>query len=189
MKGEWCYFRSHLSKELCEEIIKTGLTLPVKDGSLGVDGKTDNNSHRKSKIRFIHKTDNRFTWLFDRLWKAAISANDDFFGVHISRLDYLQLAEYDSSYQGEYKVHHDVFWLNGDPVYHRKLSCVVQLSDPSTYDGGNLEIVEAATPLDPAARDQGSVIFFPSMFHHQATKVTKGVRYSLAAWFDGPKWR
>ena len=173
MKGEWCYFRSHLSKELCEEIIKTGLTLPVKEGSLGVDGKTDN----------------RFTWLFDRLWKAAISANDDFFGVHISRLDYLQLAEYDSSYQGEYKVHHDVFWLNGDPVYHRKLSCVVQLSDPSTYDGGNLEIVEAATPLDPAARDQGSVIFFPSMFHHQATKVTKGVRYSLAAWFDGPKWR
>jgi hypothetical protein len=69
MKGEWCYFRSHLSKELCEEIIKTGSTLPVKEGSLGVDGKTDNNSHRKSKIRFIHKTDNR---LHRCLWAAAI---------------------------------------------------------------------------------------------------------------------
>jgi hypothetical protein len=24
---------------------------------------------------------------------------------------------------------------------------------------------------------------------HQANPVTKGTRYSLTAWFDGPKWR
>jgi len=27
------------------------------------------------------------------------------------------------------------------------------------------------------------------MLRHKATPVTKGKRYSLAAWFDGPKWR
>jgi hypothetical protein len=27
------------------------------------------------------------------------------------------------------------------------------------------------------------------MLRHKAEPVTRGTRYSLAAWFDGPKWR
>lgn len=189
MKGEWCYFKSHFSKEQCEAILKHGLTVPSQDGGLGVDGSGKNNSHRKSKIRFLQRSDQRFSWIFDVLWRCAISANDDYFGFHISKLDFLQLAEYDAKYEGEYKVHHDVFWLNGDPYYHRKLSCIVQLSDPAEYEGGDFKILDAQAPLDPESKMRGSVIFFPSMLHHQATKVTKGVRYSIAAWFDGPKWR
>ena len=99
------------------------------------------------------------------------------------------MAEYESSYKGEYKEHHDVFWLNGDQVYHRKLSCILQLSDPATYDGGDLVITEATQPLDKECKSQGSLIFFPSMLRHKAEPVTRGTRYSLAAWFDGPKWR
>jgi PKHD-type hydroxylase len=120
----------------------------------------------------------------------ALSANNDFFNLHISRLNFIQLAEYDASYQGEYKEHHDVFWLNGDPFYHRKLSCIIQLSDPNTYEGGDLEITDAETaPNVNDMRQQGTGIFFPSLIRHKANPVTKGTRYSIAAWFDGPKWR
>jgi PKHD-type hydroxylase len=124
------------------------------------------------------------------MWKMAIEANDQWFGFHLSKLDYIQLAEYDSSYLGEYKKHHDVFWMNGDPKYHRKLTAVIQLSDPCDYEGGDLVLHnQQEKPNEFEIKTQGSVIFFPSFIEHQANPVTKGTRYSLACWFDGPKWR
>jgi PKHD-type hydroxylase len=123
------------------------------------------------------------------MWKMAIQANDDYFDFHLSKIEYMQLAEYDSAYQGEYKKHHDVFWMNNDPKYHRKISAVVQLTDPSTYEGGNFEVFADQKPNAEELRTQGTAIFIPSFLNHQATQVTSGVRYSLACWFDGPKWR
>lgn len=190
MKGEWCYFQSHFTPQQCKKIIEDASKLPVQQATLGVDGETVLTEYRRSKVRFIHKTDPTFTWLFDELWKMAIQCNDEWFQLHISKLDYMQLAEYDSDYLGEYKEHHDVFWINGDSPYHRKLTCVVQLSDPMTYDGGNLELTESVESPNPEnIRAQGTAIFFPSLMRHKATPVIGGVRYSLACWFDGPKWR
>ena len=190
MKGEWCYYKEYFTPELCDYIITEGLKLPVKDGELGVDGTlTTNSNWRKSKVRFIQKTDPNFSFLFEAMWKMAIQANDEWFGFHISKLDYIQLAEYDSVYAGEYKKHHDVFWMNNDPNYHRKMTAVIQLSDPNTYEGGNLEMCNIDNYPDPdEIRTQGTAFFFPSFLEHQATKVTSGVRYSLACWFDGKKW-
>jgi PKHD-type hydroxylase len=120
----------------------------------------------------------------------GIQANSDFFNIHVTRLDFIQLAEYDASYKGEYKDHHDVFWLNDDPFYHRKMSCVIQLSDPNDYVGGDLELIDTSTfPEKDDMRQQGTAIFFPSFFKHRATPVLEGTRYSIAAWFEGPKWR
>lgn len=192
MKGEWCYFKQYLSKADCEEIIQNALTIEPQQAVIGVHGtELDvNTSYRRSLVRFINKGDWRFQKLFDILWKTAIEANSDFFNVHITKLDYIQFAEYDASYEGEYKEHHDVFWLNGDDYYHRKLSCVVQLSDPNDYEGGNLEFVDTVNfPEANDIRQQGTLTYFPSFFRHRATPVTRGTRYSIAAWFDGPKWR
>lgn len=192
MKGEWCYFRKYLSKQDCEDIIQNALSIPSQQAVLGVAGtEVDvNMNYRRSQVRFIEKGDWRFQKLFDSLWKAAIEANNDFFNVHITKLDYLQFAEYDESYSGEYKDHHDVFWMNNDPYYHRKITCVVQLTDPDEYEGCNLEFVDTLHhPPANEIREQGTLTFFPSMFRHRATPIIRGKRYSIAAWFDGPKWR
>jgi PKHD-type hydroxylase len=50
------------------------------------------------------------------------------------------------------------------------------------------EITAQADVNAQAVRTQGTAFFFPSFLEHQATMVTKGTRYSLACWFDGPKW-
>lgn len=192
MNGEWCYFKQRLSPDECRNIIDLASTLPSQQGHLGVNGvEATNNSYRRSEIRFIQKDDQRFAFLFDAVWKMIISANDEFFGFHLSKVDYIQFAEYDESYKGEYKDHHDVFWINGDPKYHRKLSAVIQLSDPKDYDGGNLKFIDMqnGTPSVSEIKDQGTAVFFPSFFLHRATPVTRGKRYSLAVWVDGPKWR
>ena len=102
----------------------------------------------------------------------------------------MQLAEYSDRDRGEYRDHHDVFWINGDPHFHRKLSCVIQLTPPDQYEGGDLQLLDVGQfPLASDIRQQGSVLFFPSFFLHRATPVTRGTRHSIAAWFEGPKWR
>ena len=191
MKGEWCYFRNYFKPTDCERIIRDAATIPSQDGVVGLgDQGHVNLQTRRSKIKFINKDNWQFTWLFDELWKLATQANNDWFNVHISRLDFIQLGEYRDQDQGEYRTHHDVFWINGDPVYHRKLSCVIQLTDPSDYEGGDFEL-DGVSEYPPALeiREQGTVIFFPSMFNHRANRVTRGTRRSIAAWFEGPKWR
>ena len=117
-------------------------------------------SQRNSRQWFIVSQKANFTFLFDAMWKMAIDANDRWFQFHISRISYIQLAEYDASYQGEYKKHSDVFWMNNDPVYHRKLTAVVQLTDPKSYEGGNLELFGQTFTLQIADLNVGILYLF-----------------------------
>ena len=71
----------------------------------------------------------------------------------------------------------------------RKLSFVVQLSDPDDYEGGNLLFMGDNNNEIVAPRHQGSVIVFDSRTKHKACEVTKGVRRSLVGWVNGPRWR
>lgn len=189
MKGEWCYYDSYFTPEQCEQIIELGKTLEVIDAQIGSDGSVAFSESRRSKIRWIYKEDHRFNWLFDSIWKMAIQANNQWFGFHLSKLDFIQFTEYSEEYLGEYKIHHDVFYMNNDPTYHRKLSCIIQLSDPATYEGGNFEVHDVHQELPPNTRNRGTAIWIPSFTRHAVTPVTKGMRYSLVSWIDGPKWR
>ena len=191
MKGEWCYFKGYVDSATCERIIRDASSLPTQDGLIGENGtEVLRDSYRRSKIRFIYANDPKFSYIFDMFWKTAVSANDDFFQFNISRLSFVQFTEYDAKYQGEYKAHHDVFWLNNDPVYHRKLSATVQLSDPNSYVGGNVEMVDSIhTPPAEDVRMRGTIFYFPSFMTHAVTPVTSGTRYSLVAWFEGKKWQ
>lgn len=191
MKGEWCYFKGHFSPDICNHILAQGLSIPAETPSMGVANSIINSEFRRGSVRFIQQDNENFKFLFDELWKLALQANDVWFDFHLSKLSYLQLAEYDEAVQGEYKRHQDVFWINNDPKYHRKLSCIIQLTDPDTYEGGNFELYETTMEqmVPQEIRTQGTVIFIPSFIYHAATPVTKGTRHSVAAWFDGPKWR
>ena len=192
MIGEWCFMNTRFEPEFCQKIIDIALTIPAQKAAIGVNNINAqvDSTYRRSTIRFIEKRDARFKFLFDRLWKNAIEANDVWFKFDITKLDYIQFAEYDYAEQAEYKRHCDVFWINGDPTYHRKLSCTVQLTNPSNYEGGELELFDVSQTPDPnELKKQGTVLFFPSFIPHAVAPITKGTRYSLAVWFDGPKWR
>lgn len=71
----------------------------------------------------------------------------------------------------------------------RKLSVVVQLSDPDDYEGGNLQIMSEDGSSYIAPRIRGTVIVFDSRAKHRVLKVTKGVRKSLVSWIVGPRWK
>jgi len=188
MKGEWCYWMNYFSKETCDNIISLALELPGQNPTIGEDNNAADPLFRRSIVRFLSKSDPRYSWIHDELWKMLISVNKEWFGFNVNSLPDIQFTEYDESDQGFYDTHQDVSWVTNNNT-HRKVSIVVQLSDPEEYEGGNFEFAQTGSvpPVDDI-RKQGTFIAFPAFIRHRATPVTKGKRYSLVAWFEGPKF-
>jgi len=70
----------------------------------------------------------------------------------------------------------------------RKLCFILQLSNPSSYEGG--DVVMHNVPTDEASmRAQGTLIVFPSYWLHRVTAVTKGLRHSAVGWVHGHNFR
>lgn len=61
------------------------------------------------------------------------------------------------------------------------VSCTVFLSDPDTYDGGEL-IVEGHYGAQSVKLSAGSAVVYPSTSLHQVTPVTRGVRVASFFW-------
>jgi len=80
-------------------------------------------------------------------------------------------------------------YLNENIELVRKLSFVVQLSDPDDYEGGNLQLLSEDGTSYIAPRKRGTVILFDSRTQHRVLKVRKGVRKSLVGWVVGKRWR
>lgn len=96
-----------------------------------------------------------------------------------------QIGRYKSTDEGHYDWHMDSFSpING---MQRKLSISILLSDPSEFEGGELQFkgIEDQKVLTK----QGSIVVFPSFIEHRVTPVTKGVRYSAVTWASGPSFR
>ena len=70
----------------------------------------------------------------------------------------------------------------------RKISISAILNDD--YKGGGLQFrtLSPAGQLEESsvACKRGDVIVFPSYLHHRVKPITKGVRYSIVAWYGGP---
>ena len=80
-------------------------------------------------------------------------------------------------------------FLNTQCEMVRKLSFVLQLSDPDDYEGGNLQLLDETGKSYFAPRQRGTVILFDSRTQHRVLKVTKGTRKSIVGWTVGPRWK
>lgn len=187
----WVYYKKALSPEWCDWLIERAQSnYPVQDGVIGfADADRVDQSWRQSQIRWL---DYRFEDnVMKNLWLFANLANRDVFDLDLKYIMELQFTEYHGSAEnpGKYGFHHDIDWKR-DKASQRKLSLVVQLSDPEDYEGGNFEF-GSGIPQPPAdeIRQKGTVIVFPSFHLHRVTEVTAGTRYSLVTWVEGPHWR
>lgn len=79
---------------------------------------------------------------------------------------------------------------SNDEIATRKLTAIIQLSDPDEYWGGDLKIDGNTKhlngdPLSYAPKHQGMMTLFPSHLPHIAKPVWSGRRRVLVAWFHG----
>lgn len=182
-------FPGAVSVQKCNEIIRRGMQLIPQDASIGFDNDRTDSSYRVSTIRWFYYRDNKD--ISDLLLSYAQEANRESFGLDIFNNAYdMQFTEYHATNKGKYDWHHDVWWVN-PRAHDRKLSIVIQLTDPQSYEGGCFEFnaPEISNNELIPFKQQGSVLVFPSFFYHRVTPVTAGTRYSLVSWIDGPKFR
>lgn len=140
---------------------------------------------RRSKISWLDSTQET-EWVFKRLSHIVSALNSEFYRFDLTGFgEALQLTNYDQSEHGMYGWHVD---YGGSRMPSRKLSLVLQLTDPSQYEGGNLQIMTGGDPVN-VKKQRGLVAAFPSYVLHQVTPVTQGSRQSLVAWISGPAFK
>lgn len=193
MNQWWQYWPRHFNDETCDKIIETALTFPENNATIGYGGQKEitDTDYRRSKIRWLPRFDSRFFSLFGTMELLFHEGNRNAFGFDLSLFHEIQFTEYHATDQGKYDWHHDTVWT-GSLLQRRKLSMVIQLSKSEDYDGGNFELwqEECEKLPDPSAiRQRGTVIMFPAFLRHRVTPVTRGLRYSLVSWYEGPCFR
>ena len=195
MRGEWAYYDSLLSPEECQGIIDGACRSRPLLGTVGGDDADVNKVIRHGEVIFLQRNDPEFSQVFRVLDYCVDEANDEWFGVSYNRhgARSLQFSIYRADAEGGghyYHPHQDTSLVSGDRPTQRKLSVMVQLSDPGDYDGGDFQMHHvAAHPPADVIRKRGTVLIFPSLVMHGVSVVTRGTRYSLVGWYPGPKWR
>lgn len=181
----WAYADKIFTPEECKQIIDLALNKGKSEATItGANLKGEVNPEiRKNSVVWLNEKDD-LNWMYQRIAGVAININSQFFQFDLFGFtEDIQFTEYNAP--GEhYKKHVDRIY-NG---VSRKLSMVVQLTNPAEYEGCDLELYTQTDPIK-MKRDQGSVLFFPSYTLHQVTPITKGTRHSLVAWMGGPNFK
>ena len=164
-----------------------------------------NRDKRNSKNAWVPTTH----WTAGFVWHYVERANRENFLYDIRNIDgeSMQFTQYgegefygwhnDAGISGHYKPvsvgnHHEgrtQDYMNEKLELVRKLSFVVQLSDPDDYEGGNFQLLAEDGKSYFAPRKRGTVVVFDSRTQHRVLKVTGGLRKSLVGWVVGPRWK
>jgi hypothetical protein len=71
----------------------------------------------------------------------------------------------------------------------RKLSFIMQLSNPDEYSGGEVQLMRDTGKSFFLPKEKGTIIVFDSRTRHRAKAVKSGMRKSLVGWVSGPRWK
>ncbi len=159
------------STEELEEINNLGSSLELKEAAVLVDGK-DSIEHKKrnTKIAWVHNTSST-AWIFKRMSKLW----------QLEPISMLQAFQYSVYTVGcHYKWHRDIGAVD-EIVSDRVISGVLQLSEPTDYQGGLLE-VENHFGQHTVEKEYGMLTSFPAGWRHRVTPVTHGIRKTLVMW-------
>lgn len=171
-----------LDHATCDRLID-GFSQELDDGGL-VQGQSA--SHiRRSQITWFNETQEPA--VMRRIVDMVADVNRNVFDFSLSEFaEDAQIACYTGDQRGHYDWHSDVG--ASDIARRRKLTMVIQLSEPDQYEGGLLQLNPAGHVFD-APMERGTAIFFPSFVLHRVAPTTAGLRYSLTQWVHGTPFR
>jgi PKHD-type hydroxylase len=176
--------RAAFTPEDCARITAISETAPAQDAGLTRNA-TDHNL-RRADLVWLDEVEGS-AWVMDKIIDLVREANRAIYGYDLSDFsESAQVARYGADREGHFDWHSDIG--DGRLASKRKLTIVVQLSEPSAYTGGMLELMPGAGTVT-ADTAQGAATIFPSFVLHRVTPVTEGERRSLTIWCHGPAFR
>ena len=175
------------SPEQCQNIIDTGHQQKQEEAKVGHKNGKDGKYDTKKRITTISWIP--FTALPDMykiIERTMHQVNGNHFGYEGMQItEPAQFTEYPKGGFYDWHMDADVNCHFEPPI--RKMSMTILLSNPSEFEGGDLEFM--AEGNKPPALIQGQAIFFCSLLRHRVSKVKKGIRRSLVMWFGGPPFK
>lgn len=177
------YFTDVFTKEELERIRIIGDNAPKQAATTVADEDEVISDYRKSEISWLD--DNQETrWIYEKIADLCKIANKNMWNFDI--WGYQDSFQYTVYYGdgGHYDWHVDM----GPGISNRKISFVLQLSDPGEYDGGDLQM-NPGGQIMTVPKGLGTLCFFPSFMLHRVTPLNSGVRKSLVNWFCGANFR
>ena len=184
---EYWYWKKEIPHEICQKIINLGEGKWNEAQTWGSEEKSKPlDDIRKSDIVWI--TDQ---WVYDLICGYMMTANEQAgWKYDIVAVESCQVTRYTKG--GFYSWHKDGMgshievrnepdnkFLHGNT---RKLSMTIVLN--SDFEDGDFEFKDEY--IENLKLEEGSIIVFPSSLQHRVAPITKGIRYSLVAWFVGP---
>lgn len=173
-----------------DKVIKLGEARPLGPGKIFSDPQGKNlktiEQKRRCNVSWILPGGDA-DWVYAAVSQYAAELNAKYFGFDLfGFVDNLQYTVYEGASEGG-PGHYDWHIDMGVTKAPRKLSIVVNLSEPEDYKGGVLEFRDFSDKR--AIAGAGHLHAFPSWAAHRVTPVTKGIRRSLVGWIAGPPFR
>lgn len=139
---------------------------------------------RDSEISWIY-CDPKSQWLFDKFGAIIGYVNHDVFMYDVDGFDYFQYTKYKKGQH--YTWHYDTLMEYNQ--WERKISATIMLSDPTEYEGGEMEIITSGNLEAPMVvkPKKGDIIFFASWMLHRVKPIESGTRKSLVTWIMGKR--
>ena len=165
---------SLFSKEECEQILNSSieeLWLPAKvigDGKLHVG--------RLQKVR-----GDLTGFPFMNIRSVTKKANDEIYDFNLLGIidqDFPQVFKY--SEKEYYNWHFDLNIM----MPSRKITFIINLTDPAEYQGGAIEFLNIDT-ADANIDEQGSCLIFPSYIPYRINPIKKGIKHILVGHIHG----
>jgi PKHD-type hydroxylase len=177
---------------LTEEDIQTLLSQPgwdkTEEGCVGskTEGHVVDFDVRRTKVGWLEPTPETYM-VWSKIADVVAEVNRQFFHFDLTGCyEPMQLGRYTAEEQSHYSWHTDAsFSDRGAP---RKLSMALLLTDPSEFEGGELQVM-LSDKEETLKLKKGRAWFMPSTLLHRVTPVTKGVRQSAVLWVSGPAFK
>lgn len=118
--------------------------------------------------------------------ELTIELNEEISNVILNKLkefkikslpEFFMILKYDKNQ--EFKRHTD----SGIEYPNRYKTLIIQLSDETDYDGGELCIFHNGETI-VSSKEIGNVTMFDSSIEHSVNKIKDGIRYSIVFWLS-----
>jgi PKHD-type hydroxylase len=173
-------FPQSFNKRECDAIIALAAGASVRPAQVWGGACYVVDARVRSAVQSYHPRGVATNWIYHRLDELFARAADEFeIEVGPAQEDF-QLLEYRVG--GHFQAWHTD--AGADQHDARLISVSVELSDPGDFDGGILEIPQAARAA--GRLQQGGARLFLSRLMHRVTPVTRGTRFALVNWTGNP---
>ena len=186
-KDSHAYWENFLTKDEINRILAYPEWLNSHKATIGGNKDHTNPDIRRTDVAWLGLNSDT-AWLWEKITDVIANINSEYFKFDLTGCyEPIQLGVYSANDNGHYDWHIDS--SNKDIRVPRKLSMSLILSDPSEYEGGQLQIKFDNDNIKTLDCPKGRAWFFSSHTLHRVTPVTKGIRRSLVLWVGGPEFK